>query len=430
MTAAFDWNQFKEVSQTPISSSKSSSSFDFNQFPEVKSAPEKGLDDVKRHLTRSVVRGAEALAGAPGDVLNAPFNVARLAIPKSQQKNFDEVSKIAKFFLPGINLPTSSQLKETSSKLSNGYTDPKSEGEKKSDDIISDFVSLAIPIKGKIPFARSLGASIGSNLAEMGVKHLGGEEGAQTATKLGTAFLLTAINPKGANKYASSLFSEAESLLPKNAMAEGKMLSGELKNFKQELIKGGSAPSKDKSLKKIDEVLNATKNGRISVDELTSFKKSINEAREGLYQEFGSNKSGRLSAKRNLDRVSKSVDKALDGYGQTNPAWNKAYRSANEAHGAIQQSKKVGNQVARVLKQNPHLASGGAVAEIFFAPKTLPLVGAGFAGLKTAELLTRVGKSPVLRKYYSDVINAALKQDSAEIAKSLERFDSAIKSNK
>jgi len=428
MTSAYNWDQFKLAESPKPQTQPSISSFDWNQFPEAKTSTQKGLDEVKRHLTRSAIRSAETLAGLPGDVVNAPYNVAKLAVPKGQEKNFDQVKNIAKYLIPGGNLPTSSDLKDISDKLSGGYTEPQSNVEKKSDDIISDFISLAMPIKGKIPFARSLGTSLAANLAESGVNHLGGEEGSQTATKLGTTFLLTALNPKGAGNYGKGLYKEAQDLLPKNARTDARHLSGELRRFKQELSKGGSAPSKSKALTKIDEILKTSKNGQLSVDELTNFKKTINEARAGLYDEFKTDKVGRASAKRNLDRVSKSIDKALDQYGQTNPAWNKAYRSANEVHGAIEQSKKVSNFVGKVLKQHPHLASSGAVAQMVFAPKTLPLVGLGAAGVKSGEWMARISKSPVLRKYYMNVVNAALKQDSAEVVKDLEKLDSASKS--
>ena len=305
---------------------------------------------------------------------------------------------------------------------------PQSHTVEVSDAIFSDYASLAIPVKGKIPFLRSLGLALGSNLTAEGARLFGAEEKGQVATKMGTLFLLSTINPKGVTNYKDALFSEAKSLVPAGAEVQAKELPSQLKSLKAQLKKGGTAVSKEKSLKKIDEIQKAlTRNDTIPVEELTEFKKSINEARAGLYEEFGKNKTGREIAKRNLDRVSKIVDNALAEYGKINPEWESVYRSANEAHGAIEQSKKTRRFLSQLIKENPHIKYGSIAAEVALGLKAIPTLAGGYGIIKMGEVLTRIKKSPVLRRYYEGVVKSAIKEDSADAIKNLNKLDAALK---
>lgn len=411
-------------------------SIDFSPYNEVKKQP---LNELGRHVARSASRAAETIAGLPGDIASIPGHVAKIAsqsktgqmlLGKGEHPEFEEAFDIAKKILP-FGVPTSSALREKSKELSGGYLEPQSKGEELSDAIVSDFASLAIPVKGKVPLLKSLGIALGiasgSNLAEKGVEMLGADKNAQTATKIGSTFLLSLIKPNGAKNYADSLYKEARELVPKGALADATSLSKNLAGLRKELKKGASAPYKSNALTKVSEIQDKIKRGQIPVEELTEFKRDINQARSSLYTDQSLDKGGRRLAKKNLDATAKAVDGALYDYGKTNPQWEKSYRSANEAYGAIAQSKKVSDSIARYFKAHPSHAIGAIASEIFFAPKTIPLAIGTFGALKTGELLTRIAKSPTLTKYYTGVVEAALKDDAAAIAKNLNKLEAASK---
>lgn len=392
------------------------------------------IQEIGRHAARSAARAGETALGLPGDltqIANSAIKglvnsavqspIGQAILGQGQHPELAENIDIGKLVSP-LGAPTSADIREQTKKIGEGFLEPQSEAEKFSDEIISDLTALAIPIKGKIPFLRTLGTAIGSNLIGKGAEMLGAGERTKTAAKLGSMFLLTAVNPKGAEKYANDLYAEAKKLVPKNATVPAKSLQKQIGALREQLKKGGTAPYKAPALTKLNEIQSKIKYGQIPVDELTEFKIDINKARSGLYGDVNLDKGGRAIAKRNLDSTAKIVDNALRDYGEINPAWAHKYRPANDAYGAIAQSKKVSSAISRFISKHPASSIATLGAELFLAPKTVPAALAGFGALKSGELIARVIKSPELRKYYSNIVAAALKDDSIAIARNLEKI--------
>lgn len=390
------------------------------------------LKEAGRHIARTGARIGETLLGLPGDIVNAPKNLVKFASEKITGKEHPEIESafdIARNIFGLGGLKTSSEIREQGKKVSDDYLEPQTKGEEFSDAVVSDFASLAIPVKGKIPFLRSLGVSLGSNAAEKGAELLGAGENTKTATKIGSTFFLSALNPKGAAKYGDKLYKDAKALVPKDAKVPAKNLFRSSEMLKRDLEKGGSAAYKTPALTKVKEIQDKIQKGKgsINVDDLTQFKVDINQAREGLYGDVNLSKNGRGMAKRNLDSTARVVDDALKEYGRFNPEWEKLYRNANEVHGAIANSGKVGKNIARIIKQNPHSTAAALAAEVFLLPKSIPVVGAGYGVFKTGELISSISKSPVLQKYYTELVKAALKDDAADISKYLNKLDAGLK---
>lgn len=386
--------------------------------------------EAERHIQRSISRAGEAVLGTPGNLLQLPEKAVKYIGEKltgQKSTGFDEAMKIAKHLLPGGNLPSTEQVREQTAKISEGKLEPQNKAEEISDELVSDFASLAIPTKGKIPFLRALGLAVGTNLAGEGAEFLGASEEGKTATKVGSMFLLSAINPNGAKKYGDKLFKEAEAAIPKGATIPAANISASANKLKAELKKGGTAPYKTSALTKVNEIQNKIKKGRIAVDELAQFKIDINKARSSLYADVALDKGGRALAKRNLDSAARVVDDALKEYGKVNPTWEQLYRPANEVYGAIAQSKKVSNAIGRLIKQNPHTAGSILAGELFLAPKSVPFVIGGAGLLKTGELIARISKSKTLQKYYGEVVKAALKDDATTMIKYLNKLDAGLK---
>lgn len=243
-----------------------------------------------------------------------------------------------------------------------------------------------------------------------------------------TGLLLTPTKFKGAQKFVSDLYSKARETAGKDLISS-KNLKNQTLKFLSELSKGGSASSKNAAVLKAKEILQKTKTGKIPVEELTEFKKTINEARANLYVQQDLNTSAKKMAKRNLDSLSKVVDDSLASYGKLNPKWNSLYTSANEGHGAIEQSKKVSNFVKKLVKKYPH-ASGSALSGILFgglvSKPAAAAMGGSYIAVKSGELLSRIINSKTLRKYYQTALQNAVKENPGAFLKNMKKLEDEI----
>jgi hypothetical protein len=393
--------------------------------------------NIGRQVLRSGARAAESVLGAPRAIGEfAESLVPEKALIKGAEKiglgeGAKSLLETTKKFAPYKLFPKSEDIRENITKPLFGL-EPKNKWEEKADELVSDFASLSIPLPGaQLKILKPFVVATGANLVKEGLGAIGASESTKTYGKLGTMLLGTMVNPKGADKLKNDLYAQARANRPANAKVSAQNIRPEIHQFRTDLHKGGTAASKVQSLKKLDEIENVIKNGEIEIEELEKFKIAINEARAGLYEEFKSNKPGMKLARSNLDKVSKIVDNGLKEYGRKNPSWEAFYRPANEAHGAIENSKKVRNLIKRYYKT---AGTSGALAlfgiEQAFGP--LHSVGAASAGtgaLLTGELMARVWKSPVLRKYYLNVLKEASRDNIPAMTQNLMKLDKELKSS-
>jgi hypothetical protein len=266
-----------------------------------------------------------------------------------------------------------------------------------------------------------------ATLSSQTAKEVGAPGWAQTSLEIGS--LLTPTSVRGAQKYISSLYGQAQSLLPEGATTSAKNLGNNIRNFLKSLRMGGTATSKNAAMTKGEEILAKIKKGKIDVKELTEFKKTLNEARSGLYAEKSLDKAGRRSAKRHLDTLSGHIEDSLKEYGKTNPKWYEPYKMANEGHGAIENSKKASRWIGNLIKQHPHV-SGATIAGTLIghalSPVTAAGTAAGYGVLKSWEVLSRIAKSKTLRKYYSDMMKSAVKESAPGFLNNLKKLNNAL----
>jgi hypothetical protein len=395
------------------------------------------MEEFDRHKGRTIARGLETVLGAPrAGVEFLEGLVPEKALIKGAEKiglgkGAKNLLETAKKYAPYKLLPTSTDIRENVTKYLFGEKlEPKNEWERKADDLVSDFTALALPLPGqKLKLLRPALTALGGNIASDIIGRMGGSHKSQTYAKLGTFLVGSLIHPKEAANLKDQLYSEARAARPTDAVVTAKNLYPKTKNLKNTLKKGGEAQSKSGALKKLDEIERSIKDGNIEVEELESFKRSINESLSGLYDEFKTNKVGRKAAKKNLQDVSKIIDETLREYGKENPQWEAAYRPANEVHGAIESSKKVRRSIVRHAK---HLGFPALLAELglYHAGGTLTAgvtTAAGAAVLGGGEVVARIMRSPTLRKHYSNLINAALKDDVVAMGQNLQKLDSELR---
>jgi ElaB/YqjD/DUF883 family membrane-anchored ribosome-binding protein len=385
-------------------------------------------NDLERNIERNVAQGTsrigEAVLGAPGDIL-------------SMIKGF--VGDIPVGGVIGEFLPTSGELKEISEKTSLGYTKPKSELEEKSGEVLQDIASFAMPGAGQYSFLRNIGIPVVSNLAKQGIKSIGKEEQGDAA-KIGLMIGLDLISHRqgGAKKFAGNLFNQSEKIVPEGAKLSSPTFEKSLSKLEKTLSSGGTSPSTEKALKKVNEIKSKIDNGKIEVKELIDFRKKINEiiAETGGF-EVQLPKAIKKKAIANLHDVKKEVINGLNEYGKkSNPEFLKLNKAANEAYGAYESSNKMAKFIKDTSSKFMHhtgmkalfgLGGGyGVLTHPIGAAKTagatIPLI-AGYEGYK---ILHQVLKSPTLRKYYGNILKGAASGNTAQVTRNVKALDQSL----
>lgn len=427
----------------------------FDEF-DVSHPEETTLQAAKRHTLRSASRVGETVAGMPGDIASlvtlplelvnrhvegkmTPEQLANVEAERTKLKDFRE-KMLFEYgigdddFMP-MSMPTSSELKDTMSYLTDGYLDPQSGGEEFADELIGDATALLIgrkiPTKGGFisrtfkTIAKPFLVALGANVAKEGAAAMGASEGVQTATKLGTMLLLDLVGKKSANTLKKELYKDAEVLLPEGASVSAENLSRNLAALEKRLKVGGATPSKTPVLTKLKELQAKIVDGRISMEELQEFKRDINEVSSSLY-DLPKDVKGKL--KKNFNDLRDGVKGAISEYGTQNPEWLNVWQKAEEVHSAVAQSTKVRANVQNMVKKYPHLSA--TVLGLFGlsigstgAYVALPAAAAVY----TTELVTRIMKSPTLRKLYRNTITAATAENIPVMTKNMLELDKELK---
>lgn len=400
-------------------------------------APEEtSMGTIGRHLARTGTRAVETLGGLPGDIASIPERLIPYLAEKITQKSQPELResfKAARKSVPIVGqLPTSSELRDLSRQISSGYTEPKTKIESLADDIASDTVSLMIPVKGKVPFMRSLITSTAANLAGEGVKQLGGSEKATAGTKLGALFLSSFIGRngiRGADKYVDNLYKQAEKAIPEGAKTSAGSMVENLGNLKTKLSKGTLAPSEKAVVDEIDTILEKVKGGKIEAQELQASKRSLSE-KMGKFLYETPEKAAKARARKLFGKVKQEINSPLQEYGKTNPEFYKPYLEAEQGFATLAQSRRTSEFIKKYAKIASPYSIAGAVTSLFANPMAFAkgAVGAGIGTgiLKSSEMAYQIAKSPALRRHYMNILNAAIQEDAVTMNRNLKELSDKI----
>jgi len=389
---------------------------------------------------RSLARVGETALGAPraiGDFLESivpekalKAGAQKIGIGKPIEKALEITKKVAPYKL----FPKSEDIRENVTKfLFGNKLEPKNEYERKSDELVTDFTALALPLPGsqfKVikPALLALGGNLASELSE----HLGGSKNEQTLAKLGTIVFGSMINPKAAVNLKDQLYQKETASLPSNASVDNSRLRNSVSQLKNNIKKGGVSDADKPALKEISKIEKLLNGPQTEIDVLKEIKKKINVARGSIYKQLEGNKPGIKTAKKRLDEVAKAVDGSLKEYGKLNPEWATYYKQANEVHGAIEQSKLARGRIINALKKfGPHsalpLLGVGHLAGAIPAAKGILTTGAIGTGVVGAgEIAAKALKSPTLRKLYLDLIKSGLKDDVVAIRENAKKLEKAL----
>ncbi len=399
---------------------------DFAKY-EVTAPEESTLGSIVRGGARVASRVGESLIGLPGDIREL---VGTGAIKAAEFVTGKEQPGLRRRLEEHRQAPLSSQLREKTKELFGGYTEPLTAGEEKSDEFLTDLAMLALPVKGKIPFVRALGADVAGHLVKEGAEKLGAGETAQDLSKIGTFLIAGLITPgKTAGTFANNLYKERDAILPVGADVDASLLRGNLERLKKHLEKGVPGAKENAVLDPIEKLLQKTAGGRIEVSELTTAKRQINDkVREVIAKEGVKPKD----AKQLFKSLGRNIEDTIELYGkQSNPAFLKLHKDANQAFGALEESKKITNFIRDKVPGSSKLAASvlfeAATLGVPAAIKTVGAAAVGYSAAKGMELMLRINNSPVLRKYYLGVVKNSVSGNSAAAAKNLQALDMMIK---
>jgi hypothetical protein len=378
--------------------------------------------EIERGQAQSTSRILENVAGFPGDV--------------------QSIIKQITGFQPGIPLPTSQGLKKFSEKATLGYTKPKNEFEEKTGDIAGNIGSMMIPGSKTYNAFRNIAIPVAGGLLKEGLEQVGTEEGKADLAKIGFMFALDLASQRkgfggGAKKVATDIINMAEKSTSLVPQFNASNIKNEFENLKSYLLRGGGGPTVDPIITKIEEFLQKVDaNGMIDSLELPHFRKKVNTLIENM---GGFDPSIPKSIKKktifNLNKFKDVLNQADNEYALSNPMYGKLSKAGNEAFSAYSQSNVASNFLKRAFGDKIKsgvvkslLGIGGPLGYASFKAPIIGLIGGGAGaataiGLTTYKYLTRIMKSPILRKYYTELLKGSLSGNVNEVAKNLKPLE-------
>lgn len=390
-------------------------------------APETGLASGARNIARSAARAGEAALGTPGDIASGVLGLGEMgakALGATKPTVFGELKKI---------IPTSETVKkygtDTIAKfLPEGYLEPQGEYEKAADELISDFVSFITPAAGPLKLGvKSAGLIAGAgNAAKQFTKELDFGEGTQQAVKLGAMLITSLAGAPKLNAYKESLYEAARENLPEGAYVSAEHLLPSIKKAEKIATAGHIGAAEKEAL----EFLRSTED-KIRYGSKTMPLESVWQLKKDLNNwAFKSSKVAETKAAQQLLKpVREGLNDTLKSARKSYPKFVDNLSMADEIHRAVNTSGPVG----QFLRENVKFDS-------LKSPLTSALLGMSYAAgapvVKTA-LAAGLGKSvylageaalksPQVRKYYANTINAAIKQNATALLKNTRLLDNAL----
>lgn len=398
------------------------------------------LQTLKREVLGHSARAAEALAGSIGNNQSFLEYITGISFPEKQGKTREEMGK---FNLPDIeNLegaspyfyksPKTSELREKTKESTGGYLEPKNDISKITQEITSDISSMFDPSLGRLPFMQRILLPISGQATKQTLKSLGTDEKTQDIGKLATMGILSIANLGNAREVATQAINDATNMMPRGLSFSTRPTEIALNNIKnQPWYRTGVDATKQAAFNTIASIENRIRGGRINGQESMQLRRDISNQRRALGGYNVPGNPDRQASLRYLDMVDRALLESMENYGRhVNPRWWTAYTESQEAYRVTQRSEAISNFISsRYAKpftsEVAKIAFGTLLAQ---GGLRVPLAGMGVAGLlaarKSFQIINRMIHSPMLRRHYLNVINAAAQGNSALMIKELEKFDS------
>lgn len=398
------------------------------------------LKEGARHVTRTASRIGETIAGIPG----AGIQLAKAAgdwleekvpLPASL-KGKSEANFVQRYGQQLVDkIPTSEDLKDITSKLTNGFTDPQSAAEEFGDDI-TELAALLFGDKSKgaakaqkvVPkLLTAVGKAFGAKASGKVAEAYGVGETGQFLTEMGTIGLMSLINGKTATQYANGKIAKAKRLVPQNQMLDTRKLTKGLESLEVDLSKGLSTATKNEVKSAVSEIRGKVSGGSYPATEVMDMVHDINErmSSKKLFDELSSTEARKLK-----HRYGKAKTLLLDEVQQVSRVKPEAYKlwlEGMEGHATINQSQRATKFLEKHVGKLPSKVAQGIGIELVLGhPQAAGATAGAFAALKTTELMYRVMNSPALRKHYSGAVAAAATENLATMTSELSKLEAGL----
>lgn len=370
------------------------------------------LQEAGRFIGRTGARAAESVLGIPGDIASAGLGLA----------NFVTGGRI-----PGVEgaqqyIPSSTNLRKATRALTGESLEPKNEIEKLGDELVSDFATFALPIKGKFPFKSAAIKSLLGNAASFLAKKFGAGPLGETGAKVGT---LLAYNAAGGRKVLENVMKESyinAGNIAGTAKESAKELSKDISIITKDITRGIKTPGKTFVADHIKGLTDSIKNGKIPVKDAWSLKREVNELLR--------DKETPDTAKKYLGRLTESLNKVLGSYGKANQEFGKAFHQAEDIYKGLNQASDISKTIQKIVSKET--IKSPAVKGLFagLAYKAPGLIPAATATLGTAYGIRNLVRATELfknsseaRKYYLNVAKAAAREDASLVERNIRKLD-------
>lgn len=357
------------------------------------------------------------------------------------------------FIQPLLGLPESPEEKDefrilpTTSDVEKGFdvlTEDKykpSQEEKPYYEAAQDITSMFMPGSGPLKAWQRIAIPVAGQLTKEGIKTFGGKETAQELGKMGMTLGLSVASLANGEKYAGNLLQQSESLMPAGKMIDSRPFESIVNKLKNSTwFRGADVPSTRPAKQLLNAIEKNISNGQIEGQMALQLRKDANEIQKNLGAFDIFTQSDKKKAIMHLNQAKEAIMEGLNHYGKTqDPVFWKLNQEANRAYATVAKSKVIKNFIdkkAPALKSN--MAKGlfgtSAIGGLGTLAAKAPLVAAGGAGIsggiagliKTTQILYRVMKDPKLRKYYTNVLEYAGKENSKAMVANLRKLDEEL----
>lgn len=378
-------------------------------------------------------RAFETALGLPGDIYSLSRDVTGAIFPQGSQQDLSDNQKLLRNIFSPITpgglgpkeelskpqqnlrslfemLPNSEELRAYAMEA-NPEFEPTSEQEARAQETTQDITGLALSGTG---FLRSLGISLGGQLGKEAFKQMGyGEEG-QNYAKLGS-MLFSGMFRKGGgvNSFIDRAYKRA-----RNSFSPGEAFNyntNAYSGLRRKLNLGEVTPSERSVLDFLDTLESKVQNGQMTVEEAMKFNQNINERLRSATKKTDI---------ANLTELHKIHNKELGQYAKTNPTFAEAWKEGNQAFAGMANSFRVQDFIKRHANLNnlTHSLALLGMEEYLLPGNTLGKalsVGGVASGLYAADMSKRLMTNPALRKYYTNVVKAALQENAGALSRNL-----------
>jgi hypothetical protein len=367
--------------------------------------------------------------GLPGDFYQFTKGMVAPSSKEEQEKRIAKQPFTARGAIRLAEmLPTSESLTKHFDTATEGEFLPKTKGQERFQEMTGD---AALLLGGPAKMAarglvrgvlRPIGGAIAGTLSREAAESMGFEEKGQAAAKIAAMLFASSYSPGTSTRYRDTLYRNARELRG-NDITTAASLENSLNVLERELQSGlgTNTPTKAPVLADINAARQNIRNGQISIEDLENLKRDINTNRSTrVYEPEVRGRPARRELRRNYDRLSHAIDETVNEYGQTNPDYLATYREANLAHSGILASENARNFIRSVFRRSP--ASPMVAAAVNHAYPGALMKGAIGAtllppALRGYQFAYRLTTNPALRRNYTHLMEAAIREDAKAVLK-------------